>query len=210
MIVTTLESFVSGTIFPEAGVQAFGRVRALEEAASGAEHGAAQAAHAPGLPQLDFSFWPGHIVWTLIVFAVLYWVFEKHLLPKIEAPITARRGRIEADLVAAEKLKSEIDAARARADSAIAEARARGQKAAQMAQAEMATEAQTRRGLAEAQLAGRIAQTEAAIAKAEANALAQLETFVPVLAGEIVQKCSGLTLTREDIARSFAAMRKST
>lgn len=202
-----LETLLSGTDLTLAAARAFAPLRAVSEGV--ADSASRPAAHAPGLPQLDFAFWPGHIFWTLVTFAVLYWAFERHLLPGIEAPIRARRARIEADLAGAEKLKSEIDAARARADAAIGEARARGQKAAQSAQAEMAAEAQARRSLAETQLASRIAETEAVIAKAEAEALGTLGTLAPDLARDIVARVSGLQLSHDEIAQSFAACQQA-
>lgn len=190
---------------PEPGIAV---LRSVSEGNPATGHEGAVAAHAPGLPQLDFSYWPGHIFWTLLVFGVLYWVFEKHLLPKIDAPIVTRRKRIETDLAAADALKSEIDAARARTDAAIAEARSRGLKAAQSAQAEMAADAQTRRALAEKELASRIAGTESVIARAEAEALAQLDRLAPDLAREMVANVSGLQLSDQDLARSFATFRQ--
>jgi F-type H+-transporting ATPase subunit b len=58
-----------------------------------------------GLPQFDPSWWAGQIVWLLIIFAVLYAVLAKVLLPKVGGTIDAREGRIAGDIADARALK---------------------------------------------------------------------------------------------------------
>lgn len=60
-------------------------------------HGTTETTEAPkhesgGLPQLQFEHWGGQIVWLLIIFAVLYAVLSKALLPRVSGAID-ERGR---------------------------------------------------------------------------------------------------------------------
>ena len=43
-----------------------------------------------GLPQLQFQHWGGQIVWLLLIFAVLYAVLSKALLPRVSGAIEER------------------------------------------------------------------------------------------------------------------------
>jgi F-type H+-transporting ATPase subunit b len=93
-----------------------------------------------GMPQLDFGnpLLLAQVVWLLFIFGGLYWVLSRTVLPRVDAVIEAREGRIAADLDAAQKARDEADRAietyreatrraRAEAQAKVAEAVARAE-----------------------------------------------------------------------------------
>jgi len=95
------------------------------------------AEHAPpeqssgGMPQLDFGNpWTiAQVVWMLIIFGALYFVMKQYALPQVEGVLAARRARIEADLESAQAAKQRADAALAEHQAETARARAESQAA---------------------------------------------------------------------------------
>src|ERR1700674_3084474 len=72
--------------------------------------GAAMAGTEGGLPQLNPAVFSPQIIWLAITFVALYVLMSKIALPAIDASLTARQNRIEGDLAAAERLKTEAEA----------------------------------------------------------------------------------------------------
>ena len=101
-----------------------------EAGATGAHEGAAPAGeHAEGgLPQFDFSQWPGQILWFLIVFFAVLVFVRVFVSPKVGGTIDAREGKITGDIAEARRLKDEADAQAQEAAAEAAQARAAAQK----------------------------------------------------------------------------------
>ena len=59
------------------------------------------------MPQIDqiASIYASQLLWLLLVFAVIYVVIGRGMLPKIEGTIHARNDKITGDLTAAEKAR---------------------------------------------------------------------------------------------------------
>src|SRR5687767_5374940 len=102
-----------------------------EPGAAGAHEGAAAAGHAEGgLPQFDFTQWPGQILWFLIIFFGLMAFVRFFAAPKLGGTIEAREGKIAGDIAEARRMKDEADAQAAAAAQEAAQARAQAQKVA--------------------------------------------------------------------------------
>jgi F-type H+-transporting ATPase subunit b len=71
----------------------------------------AAAESSEGLPQLAFGnpLLLAQVIWLLFIFGSLYWVLSRAVLPRVDAVIEAREGRIAADLDAAQKAKQDAD-----------------------------------------------------------------------------------------------------
>ncbi|MBU2096297.1 MAG: hypothetical protein KJ775_20455 [Alphaproteobacteria bacterium] len=163
-----------------------------ETAAVGAHEGATPAGeHAEGgLPQFDFSWWPGQIAWFLIIFFVVLAFMRLFAVPKVGGTIDAREGKIAGDIADARRMKDEADAqARAAAQRVGAEARAK-------AQAEIAA----RLAEEEAKLAATGAEAEARIAKAREAAMSNVAGIAADTAAAIVQKLTGKSATAAELA----------
>ena len=174
---------------------------ATAAAAAGA---AADKGGAGGLPQFDVSQWPGQMVWILIVFAVLFVLFNWIFVPAVGGTIDAREDKIAGDIGQARKLKEQAEAQAAEADAEMAQARGRAQKLAAEAKARVQAEAASRQAVEEARLAATLAEAEAAIRASREQAMGHVQEIAADTAKAIVEKLTGQPASAQDVARALA------
>jgi F-type H+-transporting ATPase subunit b len=178
-----------------------------------AEHGRPESS-AGGMPQLDFANpWTiAQVVWMLIIFGALYLVMAQYALPQVEGVLAARRARIEGDLETAQAAKLRADAAMAEHQAATAKARAEAQGAINAATTQAQSEAAARSEALNAKLAAQIEAAEAQITSARDTAMGALRQVATETADALVTRLIGKTDTaavgaavdRELAARSLA------
>ncbi|HEX7884672.1 MAG TPA: hypothetical protein VF474_01730 [Phenylobacterium sp.] len=144
-----------------------------------------------GLPQFDFQYWGGQIVWLLLLFAILYLLFARVFVPRFrkvadtraqtiaDALAQARLVQAEAD-AKAQGVKSDIDKARADARKLVADART--QATAEMAKTQAAQDAE---------LAAQIDKAEVRIRGLRDQAMANVSGIAGETAAAIVAKLTG-------------------
>jgi F-type H+-transporting ATPase subunit b len=160
---------------------------------------AAEAHASGGLPQFDFSFWPGQIVWALIIFTVLYFVMSTMFLPRLRSAIHQRASAISEALAQARALRDEAEAQAAAAQAEIAEARARAQKLAAEAKAKSKAQAAAREAEAEARLHERLAESDARIRAARDQAMTHVRAIAEETASAMVVKLTGQTPDAKEV-----------
>jgi F-type H+-transporting ATPase subunit b len=158
-----------------------------------------------GLPQFDPSWWPGQMVWMLIIFAVMFFLFAKVFVPKVGGTIADREDRIGGDIKEARRLKEEADAQAAAAAGETAQARAAAQKLALDAKAKAHAEAAQREALEEAKLAETLAKAETQITATRDQAMTHVREIASDTAAAIVQKLTGTIATGEEITAALSA-----
>jgi len=161
------------------------------EVAAGSTEVPAHGGERSGLPQFDFSYWGGQIVWLLATFLILYLLFAKVFVPRLrkvadtraqtisDALDEARRVQAEADLKA-EGVKTEIAQARTGARKLVADSRAKA--AEDMARTQAAQDAE---------LAGKVAEAETRIRGLRDKAMANVKGVAVEAAQAIVEKLTG-------------------
>jgi F-type H+-transporting ATPase subunit b len=157
-----------------------------------------------GLPQFDVSQWPGQMVWILIIFAVLFALFNWVFVPAVGGTIDAREDKISGDIGDARRAR---DAARAELEEAhgeMAVARARAQRVAADAQAEAKAAATARQAQEEARLSDVMAAAEARIAAARAEAMAHVRSIAVDTAEAMIARLSGTRADRAEVERALA------
>ncbi|PTD27333.1 ATPase [Sphingomonas fennica] len=145
------------------------------------------------------------IFWLLVTFGLIYFVIGRAMLPRIQATVESRDGKIADDIAAAHKAHAEADETEAAYRARIDAARAAAQKATQEAKAEAARDAEVRVKAADAELAAKIAEADTRIAAAQAEALAGIAEVAAEAAQDIVSKVSGATVSRDEAAGAVAA-----
>ena len=145
------------------------------------------------------------IFWLLIFFGLTYFGIGKAMLPRIEATVEARDGKIADDIAAAVRAHAQADETEAAYRAKMDAARAAAQKATQEAKAASALEAETRVKAADAELAAKSAEADARIAAAQTQALAGIEDVAAEAAQEIVGKVSGVAVSRDEAASAVKA-----
>ena len=147
---------------------------------------AAEAASAPGMPQLDFSNWGNQIFWLLVTLVVIYFVLSRIALPRIAAVLAERQGTITNDIAAAEELKAKAGEAEQAYNKALADARAQAQGIVAEAKAEIQAELDVATAKADAEIAAKAAESEKAIAEVRAGAVEAVKVVAADAAAEIV------------------------
>ena len=161
---------------------------------------AGHAAASGGLPQFDFQWWPGQIVWVLIVFVVLLAYMRLFAVPKLGGTIAARDARIADDVAQARQLKAEADAQAEAAAAERAQARSSAQKMAGDARAKARSEIDKALAVEEARLADVAAVSDAAIAKARDKAMGNVAGIAQDTAQAIIAKLTGKAATAAELA----------
>ena len=160
-------------------------------------HGAPQGAG--GLPQFDASWWPGEMVWFLLIFVVVFALMAKVFVPRVGGTIAEREDRISGDIGRARTLKEQAEAQAAQAEAEMAQARARAQKVAVDAKAKVQAEAAVRQAEQEAKLHESLAAAEADIKASRDAAMSHVREIAAETAQAIVVKLTGQPASAKDI-----------
>lgn len=152
---------------------------------------AAEAASAPGMPQLDFSNWGNQIFWLLITLVVIYFVLSRIALPRIAAVLAERQGTITNDIAAAEELKAKAVEAEEAYNKALADARGEAQRIVAETKAEIQADLDAATAKADAEIAAKAAESEKAIAEIRAGAVESIQAVAKDTAKEIVASLGG-------------------
>jgi len=163
------------------------------------------AAHAAGMPQLDFStpLTVSQVVWGAIIFVVLYILLSRTGLPLVASVLEERATRIAKDLDEARAAKASADAGMAQADQATAKARAESQAAINAALDEAKKAAAVQSEALNARLEKQLQDSEAQIGQARASAMSALRQVATETAATVVTRLTG---TAPDPARLDGAV----
>lgn len=126
---------------------------------------------AVGMPQLDVSTWPNQIFWLVVALLAIYFVLTRIALPRIAAVLAERNGTIANDIATAEELKLKAREAEAAYNQALADARAQSAKIAAETRAAIQADLDVAIQKADAEIAARIAESEARIGEIRAGAM---------------------------------------
>jgi F-type H+-transporting ATPase subunit b len=146
---------------------------------------------AVGMPQLCADWMPNQIFWLLVTLIAIYFVMSRIALPRIGAVLAERSGTITNDIAAAEELKNKAAEAEAAYDQALLDARTEAQKIVAEAKAEIQAELDVELQKADAQIAAKTAESEAAIADIRKDAVKNVTAVAKDTAKELVAALGG-------------------
>lgn len=163
------------------------------------EH-ASEAAHEDkgGFPQLDTTTYASQIFWLAVSFVLLYTLMSRVSLPRITEVLELRQTQREGNLNRAEQLQEEAEKVKTTVDAALAKAQAEAQEALSANEQERAKKiaAENARFLEHART--RIANAEQNIVKAKEEALHSLADISAEIAAEITQKIAAANISKAD------------
>jgi F-type H+-transporting ATPase subunit b len=165
-------------------------------------------ASASGLPQFDMAQWPGQAVWILIIFAVMFVLFARVIVPRIGGTIGAREDRIAGDIGDARRLKQRADGEAATAAAEMAEARSRAHRLALEAKARAQEAAVAADAREQARLAETLAHAEAGILTARDEAMAHVREIALQAASAMVERLTGAAPTVGQLRAAEARVRE--
>ena len=144
---------------------------------------------------------PGLMIWTLIVFAITFFVLRRYAFGPIQTAIDKRRDRIREALDAADQARTQSEQLVAQQKEALAAARVQAEE--MLADARRVAEDQQRRLREEldAERQRRIEEVRKDIDAETARAIGQIRSEVASLALEATEKVAGKVLTDADQRR---------
>lgn len=144
-----------------------------------------------GMPQLCADWMPNQIFWLVVTLIAIYFVMSRIALPRIGAVLAERSGTITNDIAAAEELKNKAAEAEAAYDQALLDARAEAHKIVAEAKAEIQADLDVELQKADAEIAAKTAESEAAIAEIRAGAVKSVTEVAKDTAKELVAAMGG-------------------
>ena len=156
-----------------------------------AQTGAADGGHKGPFPPFAAETFASQLLWLALTFIALYVVMSRLALPRVNAIFEARRQRIADDLVEADRLKRETEAAIAAYEKKLADARKNAQAIAAKAREELMAKADQRRKVTEEELRKRLEEAEKTISATKNAAMANVRAIAIEAAAAIVQRLIG-------------------
>ncbi len=175
--------------------------------------GTALAADAPAaagessFPPFDPTWYASTVFWLLVTFGIVYYLMSTIALPRVAGIIETRAGKIDGDLAAAAAMQDKARAAGEAYEKLFADARGNAQSIGQKAKDEASAEADARRKTVEADMAQKVAASEASIAAALAKAMGNVDGIAGDAAAEIVRRISGVAPSAADLKSAVGAAR---
>ena len=160
-----------------------------------------------GMPQLCADWMPNQIFWLVVTLIAIYFVMSRIALPRIGAVLAERSGTITNDIAAAEELKNKAAEAEAAYEQALLDARAEAQKIVAEAKAEIQAELDVELQKADAQIAAKTAESEAAISEIRAGAVKSVTAVAKDTAKELVAAMGGTADAKTITAAVTARMK---
>ncbi len=139
------------------------------------------------MPQLDPASFPSQLFWLAVCFGSMLLVLSVVVLPRITRTLETRKGRIDGDLEAAEKLRADAEAALAAYDAALQQARNNALALAQEMRAEIQAETDRQKAKLDARLAEEAKQADARLNAARDAALGGLDAAARDVVGDVMQ-----------------------
>ena len=159
----------------------------------------------PQINQLSDIFF-SQLFWLLVVFGIIYFGIARGMVPKIQATVDQRDGKIAADLAAAQAARDEAEATEAAYRERMDVSRSEAMQLAHNARQEGAKATEARLKVVDGEVGAKIAEAEARIrAKVEA-ARGELEAVAAEAAQDLVAKLTG---AKVDAAAARAAVRET-
>ncbi|EIE50187.1 ATP F0F1 synthase subunit B' [Salipiger aestuarii] len=160
-----------------------------------------------GMPQLCADWVPNQIFWLVITLVVIFFILSRIALPRIASVVAERTGTITNDIAAAEELKRQAGEAEKDYDRALADARAQAQAIGQQTRDDIKAQLDTAVADADAKIAAKTAESEAAIDEIRASSVANIEIVAKDTALAIVAAL-GATADQETVSRAVDSRMK--
>jgi len=151
------------------------------------ETGSAVAEHYVGMPQLNFEWFPNQIFWLVVTLLIIYLVLAKVALPRIADILSERANAISGDLDQAEELKAKAVEAEEAYNKALADARAEAGRIVTDAKADIQKDLNAAIERADAEIAAKSLESEAAISEIRKGAVKAVEAVAKSTASEIIK-----------------------
>lgn len=162
----------------------------------------------PQIAQLTADHWylASQLFWLLVIFAAVYLIIGRGMLPKIEATVDARDRKVADDLAAAKAAHAAADTLEESYRQKSEAARADAQRLVAEAKDAAARDAEKRLAVVDADLADKLTAAEKEISAARTSAMAEVESVAAEAASELVAKLSGVRVDQASAQQAVKAV----
>jgi F-type H+-transporting ATPase subunit b len=158
---------------------------------------------AGGLPQLNPADFPPQLAWLAVTFVVLYLILSRVTLPRIGEVLEERRDRVQRDLDAAERFKTDTDAALAGYEKALGDARQKASSMAKDVRDRLTADTEKERARIEGELHAKLADAETRIAATKAKALTSVDEIAAETASAVIAKLLGEDVSPTEVKKAL-------
>ena len=158
------------------------------------------------MPQLDPTWYASQSFWMLVTFCAMFLMMWRFVMPAMRATVDARRSKIENDLQKTEELKNEASRLLKELNEAQENVKKETQSLFAQAQAQAQTLTQQMEAEFNTRLTTHIAEKEKALDTAKKEALQDIARISGDLAGQIIKKTAGITVSAEEINKMTASV----
>jgi F-type H+-transporting ATPase subunit b len=163
------------------------------------------AGHSKVFPPLNPNDFAPQLIWLALTFVFLYVMLSRVVLPRIGEVIEERKDRIQRDLAAAERLKSETEKALQTYEKALSDARGNASSIARQTRDSLNAEVDKERKAIEDHLGKKLSDAEASIGATKTKALASVKDIAGDTVAAIVGALTSVNATKDEIDRALAA-----
>ena len=171
-------------------------------------HTAADGGHKAPFPPFQKDTFASQLVSLLVAFVALYLIVSRIALPRVGSVLDERQNVIEGDLVEAQKLKDESDAALKAYESELASARSRAQAIGAETREKLNAASEAERKTLEERLSVKLAEAEKTIAATREAAMSNVRSIASDAAIAIVQRLTGVAPDRRSVNKAVDATLK--
>ena len=140
-----------------------------------------------GMPQLDFGIYPNLIFWLIVALLALYFILSRVAIPRIGTVLAERNDAIANDIEMAAVLKRRAEEAEAAYNAALARARDEAHRIAAETRAGIDKELASLMAKADAEIAGKAAESEKRIGEIRDSAAKSVEEVARDTAAALVE-----------------------
>lgn len=158
-----------------------------------------------GFPPFKTETYPSQLFWLTITFAVLFVVMWRVALPRLHSVVNDRKGRIDGDIAAAQKSRSDAETASQAYDAALSSARKRAQALANESRQAINAEVDKARAKADAESHALMAEAEKRIGASRDAARQHVEGAAQDAAIAIVARLTGDQVAADEAVSAVRA-----
>jgi F-type H+-transporting ATPase subunit b len=158
---------------------------------------------AGGLPQLNPADFSPQLAWLAVTFVVLYLILSRVTLPRIGEVLEERRDRVQRDLDAAERFKTDTDSALAGYEKALGDARQKASSMAKDVRDRLTADTEKERTRIEGELHAKLADAETRIAATKAKALTSVDEIAAETASAVIAKLLGEDVSPIEVKKAL-------
>jgi F-type H+-transporting ATPase subunit b len=158
----------------------------------------------PQLSQLS-QVYLSQLVWLAVALGFIFFVIGRGMVPKIQATVDQREGKIAADLERAQAARKEADETEAAWRTRMDAARAEAARLAQEAKNESARQTEAKVKKAGDKINLKVESAEAKIREALASARTEIEAVAAEATQEMIERLTGLKIDKKEATAAVKA-----